>query len=536
VSPQASRDRVDVLVIGSGAAGAALTWRLATHGASVLCLEQGDWLRPDDYVSERHDFEASLRRGASTLSPNDRRRREDYPVTTAGAGPSNIVMWNGVGGSTVHWEGHFPRFHPSDFAVRGLDGVADDWPISYADLEPFYDVNDRMIGVSGLVGDPANPPRAARATPPLSLGRSGEAVVRGFEKLGWHWWPSDNAILSRDHDGRSACDQRGRCNFGCPLKAKASADVVYWPRALKTGARLTTWARVKEILVGDDGRATGALYFDRRGNLHEQPARVVVVCCNGIGTPRLLLASKSKRFPDGVANSNGNVGKYFMNHPSRYLEGIFLEPFETESFTGNPFFSQQFYETDRGRGFVRGYSLMVYRPFGPTSVAWGDSEPVGWGRGHHEEMARRFGHSVGIAVMAEDLPEDVNRVELDPAVSDSNGIAAARVTYRTSANTAKMLAHGVASARQVLEAAGASRVLDSGRVANFAHYMGTARMGSDPKTSVVDAWHQAHDVPNLFIVDGSSFTTSAGVNPTSTIGALAIRAADGIWIRRRDWS
>ena len=177
---------------------------------------------------------------------------------------------------------------------------------------------------------------------------------------------------------------------------------------------------MKEITVGDDGRATGVLYFDRRGNLQQQLARVVVVCCNGIGTPRLLLASKSKRFPDGLANSTGNVGMHFMNHPSRFVEGIFDEPFETESFTGNPFFSQQFYETDRGRGFVRGYSLMVYRPYGPTSVAWGDSEPVPWGSGHHDEMARRFGHSVGIAVMAEDLPEDVNRVELDPDAKDSN--------------------------------------------------------------------------------------------------------------------
>ena len=218
-------DRVDVVVIGSGAAGAAVAWRLATYGASVLCLEQGDWLRPDDFASEQHDFEGSLRRGRFAFSPNDRKRPEDYPVTTAGDGPTNIVMWNGVGGSTVHWEGHFPRLHPSDFAVRRLDDVAEDWPISYADLEPFYDTNDSMIGVSGLAGNPANPPRRARSTPPLPLGRSGEALVRGFEKLGWHWWPSDNAIISRDYDGRIGCDGRGRCNFGCPLKAKASADV-----------------------------------------------------------------------------------------------------------------------------------------------------------------------------------------------------------------------------------------------------------------------------------------------------------------------
>jgi choline dehydrogenase-like flavoprotein len=527
--------RVDAVVIGSGAAGAAVSWRLATRGASVVCLEQGDWLRPGDFASERHDFEVQLRRGSQTFSPNDRRRREDYPLTTAGAGPTQIVMWNGVGGSTVHWEGHFPRLHPSDFAVHRLDSVAADWPLSYADLEPFYDLNDSMIGVSGLAGDPANPRRAARTTPPLPLGRSGEAVVRGFEKLGWHWWPSDNAILSRDYDGRSGCDSRGRCNFGCPLKAKASADVVYWPKAIRAGATLKTWARVKEIRVDASGRASGVLYVDRNGTQHEQPARVVVVCCNGIGTPRLLLASTSRLFPDGLANGAGNVGKYFMNHPGRYVEGVFDEPFETETFTGNPFFSQQFYETDRGRRFVRGYSMMVYRPFGPLSVAWGDSEPVPWGTAHHATMRKRFGHSVGIAVMAEDLPEVVNRVALDPQAKDSDGIQAPRVTYRASDNTLAMLAHGAAAARQVLEAAGAAQVFDSGRMTNFAHYMGTARMGRDPKTSVVNPWNQAHEVPNLVIVDGSSFTTSAAVNPTSTIGALALRAAEGIWNRRSEW-
>ena len=165
-----SAERVDAVVIGSGAAGAAASWRLASRGASLVCLEQGDWLRPNDFASRRHDFEVFLRRGTHTFSPNDRRRAEDYPVTTAGDGPAQIAMWNGVGGSTIHWEGHFPRMHPSDFAVRRLDGVADDWPISYADLETFYDLNDSIIGVSGLAGDPANPRRAARTAPPLPLG------------------------------------------------------------------------------------------------------------------------------------------------------------------------------------------------------------------------------------------------------------------------------------------------------------------------------------------------------------------------------
>ena len=185
---------------------------------------------------------------------------------------------------------------------------------------------------------------------------------------------------------------------------------------------------------------------------------------------------------------------------------------------------------------MRGYSLVVYRPFGPASVAWGDSEPVPWGASHHEEMRRRFGHCVGIAVMSGGSPGRSTASSSIARVKDSNGIPAPRVTYRASENTKAILQHGAIAARQVLEAAGARTIFDTGRVMNFAHYMGTARMGTDPQRSVVDNWHRAHDVPNLFIVDGSSFTTSAAVNPTSTIGALALRGADGIWERRSEWS
>ncbi len=527
----------DAVVVGSGAAGAALTWRLASRGAKVVCLEQGDWISREALPSSRREVETFLRRGPTSLSPNSRRLPQDYPVSTVGISSAQIVMFNGVGGSTIHWEGHFPRFHPSDFRARSLDGVAADWPLRYEDLEPYYDVNDRMMGVSGLAGDPANPPRAPRPFPPLALGKRGEAVVRGFEKLGWHWWPSDNAILSRDSDDRLGCDARGRCNFGCPRKAKASVDLTYWPRALRAGARLRTWARVQEITLDARGRARGVLYHDQSGALHEQLGRVVIVCGNGIGTPRLLLNSRSRHFPDGLANSSGLVGRNYMTHPSHYVEGIFAERLDGHlGITSNPCFSQEFYETDAKRDFVRGYSLVVYGPFGPLSQAWGDARPLPWGAGHHREMRRRFGHTVGIAIMGEDLPEETNRLELDSGRHDRHGMPAARVTYRFGENTLRMLDHGVSMARRALEAAGAVELAQAPGPGVFAHLMGTARMGSDPRRSVVDAWNRAHDVSNLFLVDGSSFVTSSAVNPTNTIGALALRAAAGIWERRREWS
>lgn len=529
---------VDVLVIGSGPAGAAVSKRLTDHDAKVMCLEQGDWIKPDEYPSTRPDWEIALKRGPFHFNPNVRKRPEDYPVVSTGGHPPDVLMFNAVGGSSIHYTAHFPRFHPSDFQVRSLDGVADDWPIRYQDLAPYYEQNDREMGVAGLAGDPANPPREARPTPPLPLGVLGETIGRGFDKLGWYWWVSDNAIISAPWEGRPPCALHGKCMLGCPIGAKASTDVTYWPKALKKGAVLKTRARVREITVDQQGRAKGAIYYDSRGRLHEQTARVVVISCNGVGTPRLLLNSKSKLFPNGLANSSGMVGKNFMLHPFRFLEGVFDQRIDSyDGPFGIPAFSEQFYETDPSRGFVRGYSFLLERSFGPAHHAWGSfvNKPVPWGTAHHREMRRRFPHIVRVTVLGEDLPQEENRVELDPEVKDSSGIPAPRVVYTYSDNSLKMVEHGAAMARQALQAAGAKDVLDSGVIQPAFHLLGTARMGDDPKRFVVNGWHRAHDVKNLFLVDGSSFTTSAAVNPTSTIGALALRAADKIWDHRRDW-
>jgi choline dehydrogenase-like flavoprotein len=529
------KERVDVVVIGSGPAGAAVTKRLTDLGAKVLCLEQGDWVNPASYPSEQPNWETHLR---SYFYPNLRRLPEDYPVTTAGELRA-VQMANAVGGTSIHYTAHFPRFHPSDFRARSLDGVAADWPITYQDLEPYYDSNDREMGVSGLAGDPQNPPRSARPTPPLPLGVLGETIARGFNKLGWYWWPADNAIVSRVYDGRPACLWHGKCTLGCPIGSKSSADVTYWPKALRNGARLLTRCRVREITINPRGRVRGVLYYDRQGQLREQTARVVVLSCNGVGTPRLLLNSTSTLFPSGLGNSSGLVGRNFMMHATACLEGIFEERMDGyEGARGAVAMSQQFYETDATRGFVRGYTFQIARTYGPLHQAWGGitSTPVPWGPRHHEVMQERFAHVIPVIIQGEDLPEASNRVELDSDVSDSNGIPAPRVVYRNNENSRRLLDHGLRMGRELLKAAGAKDILASDVVVEASHLMGTARMGNDPRTSVVNARHQVHDVKNLFVVDGSSFVTSSSVNPTSTIGALALRAADGIWERRREWT
>ena len=518
---------VDVLIIGAGASGAAMAWSLAETKMHIVCLEQGEMMNPLAYPSTGRNWEARATDDFAT-NPNVRGLPQDYPINEADS-PIKVANFNGVGGGTILYAGHFPRFHPSDFRVKSLDGVADDWPIDYAQLAPFYAENERITGVAGMSGDPAYPQDNAERTPPLPLGRHGEALAKGFNKLGWHWWPSDTAIITAERDGRAPCINLGACGAGCAQGAKGSSDVTYWPHALRAGVELRTRCRVREITVGADGMATGAIYYDGAGQEQEIKAHVVVMACNGIGTPRLLLNSKSAAHPDGLANSSGLVGKNLMFHPYAWMHGIFEG--ELDGFEGphKSIRSQQFYETDAARGFVRGYTLEIQRGMAPVRTAHTGMRMgrIPWGEGHHDAYRRMFKRTTGMVAVCEDLPEEHNCVTLDPDLRDSDGIPAPKISYTLSENSERMLQHGVERGTEILKAAGAVDVMSEWPIPYGGwHLMGTARMGTDPERSVVNEWGRSHDVKNLFVVDGSIFVTSAGVNPTNTIQALALYVAD----------
>jgi choline dehydrogenase-like flavoprotein len=519
-------EKVDVLIIGAGASGAAFAWSIADTRMRVLCLEQGDWPKQGDFPTNGLDWES---RDDFHFNPNIRRRTADYPINDADS-PISVANWNGVGGGTVLYAGHFPRLKPSDFKVRTLDGVADDWPIGYATLEPYYDENDRIMGVAGLAGDPAYPPKDAQM-PPLPLGRSGAAIARGFNALGWHWWPSDCAINSTPYEGRDRCINLGACCSGCTQGAKASTDITYWPLALRAGVELRTGCRVREITAGDDGLATGVIYYDDNGHEHRQEAEMVVVACNGIGTPRLLLNSKSAQFPDGLANSSGQVGRNLMFHPYAAVEGLFEEPLDGPRGPHKSVWSHEFYETDASRGFARGFGFEFHRGRGPVNTAWRGmaSGRIPWGRDHHRAARERIDRQCAVVAVCEDLPDPDNRVTLDHSATDSNGIPGAKVTYRLGENSRRMMEFGLARGEEVMRAAGAVET-EREPLLSYAgwHNLGTARMGTDPATSVVNDWGRAHDVKNLFIIDGSVFVTAGAVNPTRTIQAIALYVAESI--------
>ena len=475
-----------------------LAARLVAAGVRVVCLEQGDWHDPADFPGARPGYEVAMR-STWSADPNVRGAEADYPIAVDRA-EITPLMFAGVGGSTILYNADWCRLRPSDFRVRTLDGVADDWPISYGDLSPHFDRTDIEFGVSGLAGDPSLPPTPAFPHPPLPVGRGGRLVAGAHDELGWHWWPGTNAIAP------AACVQWGTCLEGCPAGAKASADLTHWRRAVAGGADLRTGARATRVVVDARGRASGVEYVDRDGRSHVVDAAIVVLAANGIGTPRLLLLS-------GLANRSGLVGRRLMVHPFATVAGTFDEPLASwVGHAGPKIVSYEFYETDAARGFVRGAKWSLGGIAGPVGIAlegW-----AGWGEGHAERMRELVGRTMSWGVFTEDLPEEANRIVLDDALTDSDGLPAPRVEYTISENTRRMLRFHADRAAESLRAAGARELHEEVPVrASGWHLLGTARMGDDPETSVVDRDLQAHDVPGLYVADGSVFVTSGGREP-----------------------
>jgi choline dehydrogenase-like flavoprotein len=513
--------RTSVLVIGAGAAGSVTAKRLAEAGFSVVCLEQGGWRNAAEFPGDKLEFEL-LAGKQWNADPNVRARPEDYPTESSEADIAP-VMFNAVGGSTIHFGAQWARMRPSDFKVRSVEGIGDDWPVTYEEMLPFYERMDVEMNVSGTAGDPAYPPGAAPPLAGLPIGKIGRKAAEGMNRLGWHWWPAAHAIPSRAIGNQQQCARRGTCMFGCPEGAKGSTDLTLWPKALEHGAKLVTGARVREITTNGSGFATGAVWIDRDGHEHSEEAEVVVLAGNGVGTPRLLLLS-------GLANSSGLVGKGLMLHPYMSVLGIYDD--DLDSWLGpwgTPILSLQFADTDETRGFPRGAQWDLMPIGGPLmALARYDDRPFDerWGANVHALVKRTLGRAFDWGIGIEDLPSEDNTVSLDQALTDSDGIPAPKIRYRIDDDARANLAWQVDRAKEAHEAAGAVDTLVTDWSEWGWHLLGTCRMGDDPTASVVDRWGRAHDVPNLYVLDGSIFVTSGPQPPTATICANALRCTD----------
>ena len=517
----------EVLIIGAGLSGAVAALQLAKAGIEITCLEQGGWHEPEDYPGNKVDFELQAL-GAWHANPNIRKADADYAILDDSS-EIKPMLYNGVGGSTILYSAHWMRFLPSDFRVHTLDGVGADWPFSYADLAPFYDLNEHDFGVSGIAGDPAYPDRPEYPMPPLHIQPWGERVAAAHHRLGWHWWPGSNAIASQPYRGRRACVQRSTCRAGCNEGAKGSVDRTHWPDAVAKGAKLITGARVSRILLNQKGLACGALFTDQTGQTHRVDAQLVMLASHAIGSARLLLKSATPDYPDGLANSSGQVGRNLMMHPLCRIVGFFDQPMMSwQGHWGQSIYSMEFAETRPEHGFVRGAKWNLSPSGGPLTAALHSLDQArGWGEALHQRIDKWLGRSAIWGITAEDLPDDENRLVLDDSTRDADGDPATRLQYRVSENSKRMLDFMVDRAVESFIEAGAYETSARKLVTdNGWHALGTCRMGSDPQTSVVDEWQRCHDIENLYIIDGSVFVTSSSVNPAATIAALARRSVD----------
>jgi choline dehydrogenase-like flavoprotein len=543
----APNDTVDFVVVGSGAAGGVMARELAQAGFEVLVLEQGPRFTAADFRHDEldHWFNNALLNSPET-SPQTFRKSAADEAERVRDFPS---LWYArmVGGSSNHFTANYWRFHEVDFNERSLlGGIAGtsfaDWPIDYAELEPYYTKVEWEVGVSGLAGaSPFDPPRSKPyPMPPLPVKSSGVLLERGARKLGLHPFPAPMAIASVPYRGRPACAHCGFCiGFGCEMSAKSSTLYTMLPEAEATGrCEVRSESYVFRVDTNDRGRVTGVSYFDRERREHFQKARAVVLCANGAESARLLLMSANAKFPDGLANSSGLVGRNLMFNTYAEVNAVFEHELNEYKSVQVTRIVHDFYDSDPKRGFYGGGGFDSR--IGPNPIVWSMFAPPperAWGA-DFKALLEAMPRAMIVATHGTSLPLETNRVDLDPDLKDAWGLPAMRVTYRDHPDdlaTARFLQdRGV----EVMQAAGAQQVW-KGPVAEAPgspHLLGTCRMGNDPRTSVVDRYHRTHDIPNLFVCDGSSFVTSGRGQPTMTIQALAFRAGEHIagFARRRE--
>jgi choline dehydrogenase-like flavoprotein len=532
-------ENVDFVVVGSGAAGGVMARELAQAGFSVVVLEQGPRLGPGDF--EHDELKYNNLSGITNdpeVSPQTFRDEVGVAAKRPAMGNS-LVYARIVGGSSAHFTANYWRFHPNDFNERSLLGGIPgtgfaDWPISYDELEPYYTKVDWDIGVSGLAdASPFDPPRSKPyPMPPLPVKSSGALLERGARKLGLHPFPAPMAIASQLYRGRPGCAHCGFCiGFGCEVMAKSSTLYTMIPEAEATGrCEVRPHSYVYRVALNKAGRTTGVQYFDQQKRENFQKARAVIVSANGAETARLLLNSSSDRFPQGLANSSGLVGKYLMFNQGSGVHAQFEHKLNEYKSVQVSRILHDFYAADPKRGFYGGGGIdarMGSQPVGWALASGGDLPR--WGA-EYKERLEAFPRSMLSSGHCTSLAVEGNSVSLDPTLKDAWGIPAIRVTYKDHPDDLAMAKFLQDRALEIMQAAGAEKTWRAGqRIARGGvHLLGTCRMGNDPNSSVVDKYHRTHDVPNLFLCDGSSFVTSGRGQPTMTIQALAFRAADHI--------
>jgi choline dehydrogenase-like flavoprotein len=505
-------EEVDFVIVGTGAGGGTLACKLAEAGFSVVAMDAGPYWRPlEDFASDETE--------QHKLFWTDERIIDGADPIVMGSNNSG----KSVGGSTVHFAMVSLRMRPEHLKARTKLGYGADWPIEWRDLWRYYGEVERALCISGPVTYPWGPKRPRYPYRAHPLNAAAQYLARGAEALGIAWSETPVATLSAPRGKAHPCVYRGMCVLGCSTNAKQSVLVTWLPRALAAGAEIRDLAMVGRIEMRQ-GRATG-VHYHREGMWRFQRARNVVVAGYAIETPRLLLNSATAQFPDGLANSSGLVGRNLMVQLNQAAWGKVEQ--EVRSYKAPPSLAitEHWNYQDEGKDYFGGWSYMSQ---GPLPITWAKelSRRRGfWGQRLIDEMARA-NHSVGLKMVGEVLPYEHNRVTLVPDEVDQYGLPIPRVSFSYGENERAMMRHAVDFMDRSLEATGATERWKE--MDDTCHLNGTARMGDNPATSVVDADCRSWDIPNLWICDGSVFPTVGGVNPSLTIQAIACRTGDRI--------
>jgi choline dehydrogenase-like flavoprotein len=545
MSPHTKPRRAEVCIIGGGASGATAAKVLTEAGAHVVMLERGPWRQAGDFSP---DELANVNRYFLTpdprLHPRTHRSFESEEARITRFSPTPYI----VGGGTSHWTGWVPRMLEVDFEMRSRHGDipgADlvDWPISYDDLEPFYDKVEWSLGVSGEAGANVHeaPRRRGYPLPPLPRTRYAKRFQDGCDEAGINSFLMPIAMRSAPFGGRPKTVQSAFVQtMGDPSGTRGGAAQTFIPDAVATGRLdLRPNCSVRELEVDRSGRITAAIYEDADGRTFAQEADVFVLACNAIESARLLLLSRSAAHPDGLGNHSGYVGRCLTLHEYTEAIGVFDGGEPLYPWAGGGYISAgtaEYYATDESRGFIGGGLIAAGSAGFPLPINWALPEKPAWGAEAKRIDQAYFNRSMSAGIVLQDLPQARNRVDLDPDVRDAWGLPVARVTHRAHENDLAMANWLVDRCGEILDAAGATKVWRnyiSEITGNAVHQHGTLRMGDDPERSVVDPGCRAHSVPNLYVVDGSVFPTPSGVNPTLTIMANAWRVADGMVRARR---
>ena len=549
----------DVCIIGSGAGGGMAAYALTQSGARVVMLEAGPrWFASQNSKMLVPSY-ATPHRGAAIhgrpfgeFDACDGGWEIDGEPYTRAPG-TQFSWWRArmLGGRTNHWGRISLRFGPDDFKRKSLDGLGDDWPIGYDDVKPYYDRIDRLIGLYGSAEGLHNEPDGIFMPPPKP--RCYELLVKkAADRLNVTCIPARLSIITKPLPGRQACHYCGQCNRGCQVKANFSSPDVLIAPALKTGKlTLITNAMAREVTVGSDGLANGVAYIDKNTGMDEHVrARVVVLAASAMETARLLLNSKSPKFPNGLANASGIVGKYLTDTTGTDVSGFIPSMVDhvphNHDGVGGMHVYMPWWLDNKKLDFPRGYHIEVWGGAGQPSAGFmgGIQRHTGGGYGKDLKAAYRkyYGATIGFSGRGEMIPNEDSYCELDPTTVDKFGIPVLRFHWKFSEHEYNQAKHMQETFRALITAMGGTPSGDMptreqgyhlAAGGTIIHELGGARMGADPSTSVVNANCQAHDVKNLFVADGSPFVSQADKNPTWTILALSWRTSDYITQQRK---